>query len=67
MADFDLLVNDGTVVTASDTWICDDGVKDGKISALGRALPSGAKTNMQAASTCCQGTQFPRSHRAGLT
>ena len=36
MAEFDLIVRSGTVVTASNTWVCDVGVKDGKITKIGR-------------------------------
>jgi len=43
MADFDLVIRGGTVVTASDTSVCDVGVKDGVIVALGRSLAKGAK------------------------
>ncbi|KIK35678.1 hypothetical protein CY34DRAFT_16872 [Suillus luteus UH-Slu-Lm8-n1] len=38
--DFDLVVRNGTVVTASDIWeSCDIGVKDGTIVAVGPRLP----------------------------
>ena len=30
MSEFDLVVRNGTVVTASDTWVCDVGAKDGQ-------------------------------------
>ena len=36
MAEFDIVVRGGTVATAADTTICDIGVKDGRIAALGR-------------------------------
>ncbi|KAK5452406.1 hypothetical protein LTS15_007472 [Exophiala xenobiotica] len=37
--DFDLIVRNGNVVTASDIWYgCDIGIKDGKILAVGRGL-----------------------------
>lgn len=35
---FDLVIRGGTVVTASDTFVSDLGVKDGRIAALGRDL-----------------------------
>ncbi|KAG1809574.1 uncharacterized protein BJ212DRAFT_592547 [Suillus subaureus] len=39
--DFDLVVRNGTVVTASDIWeSCDIGVKDGTIVAVGPRLPA---------------------------
>ncbi|KAG2153018.1 uncharacterized protein EDB93DRAFT_1272068 [Suillus bovinus] len=39
--DFDLVVRNGTIVTASDIWeSCDIGVKDGTIIAVGPRLPA---------------------------
>src|SRR6266581_7820172 len=38
MADFDLVIRNGTVATASDTTECDVGIKDGIVAALGRGL-----------------------------
>src|SRR5579864_4795890 len=38
MADFDLVIKNGTVVTAADTQHCDIGIKDGTVVALGRGL-----------------------------
>ncbi len=43
MADFDLVVRNGTVATASDTTQCDIGIRDGVIVALGQGLESGAR------------------------
>ncbi|MBU2091409.1 MAG: dihydropyrimidinase [Alphaproteobacteria bacterium] len=43
MADFDLVIRGGTVVTASDTSVCDVGVKEGVIVALGRDLAKGTR------------------------
>ncbi|HEV8677974.1 MAG TPA: dihydropyrimidinase [Stellaceae bacterium] len=43
MADFDLVVRNGTVATAADTTECDIGVKDGVIVALGLGLAAGAR------------------------
>ena len=37
---FDLIIRGGTVATASDTFVSDVGVKDGRIAALGRDLGS---------------------------
>jgi dihydropyrimidinase len=38
MADYDLVIKNGTVVTAADTQHCDIGIKDGSVAALGRGL-----------------------------
>src|SRR5215216_5767114 len=36
MSDFDLVIRGGTVITGSDQFSADVGVKDGKVAALGR-------------------------------
>ena len=41
MEQFDLVIRGGTVATAADTVVCDIGVRDGRIVALGADLPSG--------------------------
>ena len=38
MTQFDLVIQNGTVVTATDTIRCDVGVKDGRISSLAERL-----------------------------
>ena len=43
MADYDLVVRNGTVVTAADTQRCDVGVKGGVVVTLGRGLAAGAR------------------------
>jgi dihydropyrimidinase len=43
MPDYDLVIRNGTVVTAADTQSCDIGVKDGVVATLGRGLPAGAR------------------------
>ena len=43
MAAFDLVVRGGEVVTATDRTVCDVGVRDGKIAALGQGLDAGAR------------------------
>src|SRR5437764_4031761 len=43
MADYDLVIRNGTVATAADTTQCDLAVKDGVIVALGRALAAGTR------------------------
>jgi len=43
MADFDLVIKNGTVVTAADTQHCDIGIKDGTVIALGRGLGAAAR------------------------
>lgn len=40
---FDLVVRNGTVVTAGDVTRCDIGVRDGRIVMLGEGLPEGVK------------------------
>ena len=44
MAQLDLLIRNGTVVTASDITRCDVGVKDGRIAVLGRNLDGATET-----------------------
>ena len=39
MAAYDLVIRDGLVGTAADTFACDIGVKNGRIAALGHDLP----------------------------
>src|SRR3984885_9235798 len=43
MADYDLVIRGGTVVTAADTFRADVGIRDGRIAALGEKL-DGAET-----------------------
>ncbi len=43
MATYDLVIRNGTVVTASDTVRCDVGIKKGVIATLGRAVAAGAR------------------------
>src|SRR5690349_11981888 len=43
MADYDLVIRNGTVATASDTMQCDIGVKAGAIAILGRDIGAGAR------------------------
>lgn len=43
MSEFDLVISGGTVVTASDTVVCDVGITGGTVAALGRGL-TGADT-----------------------
>ena len=38
MAEYDLVIKNGTVVTAADTQHCDIGIKDGVVTTLGRGL-----------------------------
>ena len=39
--DFDLVIRDGNVVTATEEVFCDIGVKNGRIAAIGERLPEG--------------------------
>jgi dihydropyrimidinase len=43
MAEYDLVIRNGTVVTAADTTQCDIGVKDGVVATLGRGLAAGTR------------------------
>src|SRR5881392_4224299 len=43
MAEFDLVIRNGTVATAADTTSCDIGVRNGTIVALGQGLAAGAR------------------------
>jgi dihydropyrimidinase len=43
MSEFDLVIRNGTVVTAADTVTCDIGIKDGIVVALGRSLVTGER------------------------
>ncbi len=43
MAEFDLVIRNGTVATAADTMQCDVAIKDGIVVALGLGLASGAR------------------------
>src|SRR3978361_1871572 len=47
MEDFDVVIRNGTIATASDTMQCDVGIKDGKVVALARNLGRG-KTDIDA-------------------
>lgn len=44
MADYDLVIRNGTVVTAADVTRCDIGVRDGCITALAERLEGGRET-----------------------
>src|SRR5690242_3269799 len=41
MAEFDLVIRNGTVATAADTTVCDIGIRNGTIVALGQGLAAG--------------------------
>jgi dihydropyrimidinase len=43
MADFDLVIRNGTVATAADTTECDVAIKNGAVAALGRGLEAGVR------------------------
>jgi predicted amidohydrolase YtcJ len=40
-ATYDLVIRDGKVATAADVFVCDIGIKGGRIAALGHDLPKG--------------------------
>jgi dihydropyrimidinase len=43
MGALDLVIRNGTVVTAADTTRCDVGVRDGRVVVLGEGLPTGTR------------------------
>src|ERR1700719_2213213 len=43
MNEYDLVIRGGTVATAADTTLCDVGIKDGAVAALGKNLGAGAR------------------------
>jgi dihydropyrimidinase len=43
MQPFDLIIRNGTVVTAIDSSLCDIGIRDGKVAAIGTALGSASR------------------------
>src|ERR1700712_2020469 len=43
MQTFDLIIRNGTVMTAVDSSLCDIGIRDGKIAALGATLGSATR------------------------
>jgi len=43
MNEYDLVIRGGTVATAADTTLCDVGIKDGAVAALGKNLGSGVR------------------------
>src|SRR5437762_11878608 len=43
MPDYDLVIRNGTVATAADTTVCDIGVRNGTIVAVGQGLAAGAR------------------------
>src|SRR5689334_18857475 len=43
MSEYDLVIRGGTVATAADKTLCDVGIKDGAVAALGKNLGSGAR------------------------
>jgi dihydropyrimidinase len=43
MAEYDLVIRNGTVATAADTMKCDVGIKDGIVATLGRGLSQGGR------------------------
>src|SRR5260370_40518288 len=43
MSDYDLVIRNGTVVTAADTTVCDIGIKDGIVATLGKNVGSGTR------------------------
>ena len=57
---FDTIISNGSVVTATDTYVADVAITDGKISAIGEDLPrENATTVLDASGKLC----FARRHR----
>jgi len=56
---FDTIIRGGTVATASDTFACDVGIRDGKIAALGADLGSAAEI-VDAAGLLAFGRNYPK-------
>ncbi len=48
MSEFDLIIKGGTVATASDTFQCDVGVRDGRVTALAQDLGTSAGDTIDA-------------------
>ena len=46
MTELDLIIKNGKIVTASDTFVADVGIKDGKIDTLGANLAPGPGTKV---------------------
>ncbi|TFG99898.1 MAG: dihydropyrimidinase, partial [Candidatus Thorarchaeota archaeon] len=46
MTELELIIKNGKVVTASDTYVADVGVKDGKIETIGVNLSPGSGTQV---------------------
>ena len=43
MKEFDLIIKNGTVVTSTESFLCDVAVKDGKIAAMAQNIEADAK------------------------
>ncbi len=43
MPEFDLVIRNGTIATASDVFAADLGIRAGRVAAIGEALPGGAR------------------------
>ncbi|RZK80860.1 MAG: dihydropyrimidinase, partial [Methylobacterium sp.] len=44
MPDFDLAIRGGTLVTATDTFAADVGIRGGRIAAIGERIADAART-----------------------
>ena len=49
MKEFDLIIKNGTVVTSTESFLCDVAVKDGKIAAMAQNIEADAKEIYDAA------------------
>ena len=63
---FDTVVRNGTVVTATDTYVSDIGIADGKITAIAQALPvENAGKMIDAAGNAGDAGRNRRAHASG--
>lgn len=49
MKEFDLIIKNGTVVTSTESFLCDVAVKDGKIAAMAQNIEADAEEIYDAA------------------
>ena len=68
MKEFDLIIKNGTVVTSTESFLCDVAVKDGKIAAMAQNIEADAKEIYDAAGKLVlPGALDAHTHMAMLT